>query len=425
MDIIPVPSINGAVSIQLTSRRDTRTRRSQAVQKLINDAGDDLGARSPSLDSMDDDGATRTMQTMATRETMDTRENHWPRHATRNWIGTIVLNSISMVAAVGYLAWFSSVPEGGGIATPFSLAFNGVFAIVASISPILSNCVEGRQEVEKGVTGQPEIPVTKAYGVPPLTWFTHWSNLFNCTHFWLAAIADAMYLSQGAVSPILTSLVIRTWEIIFPVSFLVNVLVSYAIIPQYVASGIPYNVFSISTWRAELSHNGFVLVAACKAAVFQPQMALEDFPVVIFYCACYIFMSWWLYYTRGIFHYFFLDPRFKHALIADLVLKVLLTVFYLGGLGLLRLAQESIFGSFLIVLFALGVCTWRAPRNVVDCDDERMTVLQGWALFWRASACCAVRKPRASQSLTELPRGSYQDRKSAIQSLPQLPEEAS
>jgi len=378
------------------------------MQTLLNNAADDVGARK-SMDSMDDQGRQYTMQTMATRETMVTRENHWPRHATRNWIGTVVLNTTATAVTIGYLAFFSGSAEGGNKATPFSLAFNGVFAIVASISPILSNCIEGRQEVEKGVAGQPEIPVTKAYGVPPMTWFTHWSNLFNMTHFWLATIADAIQLSQGSAPPILTSLVTRTWEIVFPVSFLVNCLVSYAIIPQYVASGIPYNVFSISTWRAELSHNGFVLVTACKAAIFAPQLRLEDFPVVIFYCACYIFMSWWLYYTRGIFHYFFLDPRFKHALIADLVLKVLLTVFYGAAFGLLKLAEESIFGSVLIVLFALGVCTWRAPRDVVDCNDERMVVLQGWALFWRVSACFQRRKSTVSEQLTslhELPEAS-------------------
>merc|ERR1740121_2185542 len=159
-------------------------------------------------------------------------------------------------------------------------------------------------------------------------------------------------------------------------------------IPQYVSSGNKYNAWTITSWRAELSHCGFVLATSLKAAVHATPIRAQDFPIVVIYCACYVILSWWVYYTRGVFHYFFLDPRYKYALVAYVGLQFLLTAFYFGAYTLLWFASTSSVGGLIIMLAALGVCSWRAPRDVVHHDDERMTIIQGWGLFWRANMCC-------------------------------------
>jgi len=143
-------------------------------------------------------------------------------------------------------------------------------------------------------------------------------------------------------------------------TFLVNTVVTFPIIPGIKKQGDYHKLWQWLKWRPQATHNGFVLAAACEAALAAPSMSLEHFLVIVLLGLAYVVFSWCLFMKTGVFHYFFLDYRFKHAPVALLALLALLAAFYCMGSLAAVLAQKSRLLRISIIVLAIGTC---------KCDD--------------------------------------------------------
>lgn len=195
------------------------------------------------------------------------------------------------------------------------------------------------------------------------TTFTLWCNTIGMSYFCTAAVAGALQSSSssGTTAKCLCWLSQVLWEVTFPMAFLVNTLVTFAIIPGIKKQGEYHRLWRVLKWRPQATHNGFVLVTACEAALATPSMSLEHFPVIVLLGLGYVVFSWLLFMRTGVFHYFFLDYRFKYAPVALLGLLALLATFYCAGSFAAVLAQNFWLLKLCIIGLALGTCTWNDP----------------------------------------------------------------
>jgi len=233
-------------------------------------------------------------------------------------------------------------------------AFFGVLASVYfDTTPI-----ESRYKVMK----RPDIAEVRHVFVHSGKWttFTLWCNTIGMAYFCAAALAGALQLNSpsGTTTACLCWLSQVLWEVTFPMAFLVNTLVTFAIIPGIKKQGEYQKLWRMLKWRPQATHNGFVIAAACEAALAAPFMSLEHFPVIVLLGLAYVVFSWCLFMKTGVFHYFFLDYRFKHAPVALLALLALLAAFYCMGSFAAVLAQNSWLLRISIIVLAIGTCKW-------------------------------------------------------------------
>merc|ERR1712014_56423 len=175
-----------------------------------------------------------------------------------------------------------------------------------------------------------------------------------------AALAGVSQLNSpyGTTTTCLCWLSQVLWEVTFPMAFLVNTVVTFAIIPGIKKQGDYQKLWRVLKWRPQATHNGFVIAAACEAALAAPSMSLEHFPVIVLLGLVYVVFSWCLFMKTGVFHYFFLDYRFKHAPVALLALLALLAAFYCMGSFAAVLAQNSRLLRISLIGLAIGTCKW-------------------------------------------------------------------
>lgn len=195
------------------------------------------------------------------------------------------------------------------------------------------------------------------------TTFTLWCNTIGMAYFCTAALAGALQSSgqSGTTIQFLCWLSQILWEMTFPMAFLVNTVVTFAIIPGIKKQGDYQKLWRVLKWRPQATHNGFVIATACEAAFAAPSMSLEHFPVIVILGLGYIIFSWCVFMRTGVFHYFFLDYRFKYAPLALLALLALLATFYCMGSLVAGVAQNSWLLKLSIIGLALSTCKWNDP----------------------------------------------------------------
>merc|ERR1719350_2400388 len=142
------------------------------------------------------------------------------------------------------------------------------------------------------VKGQPEIPIVEHSFIHSGRWvaFTLWSNTLGALYFILAVVGDITELSWSQIPASMVLTQASLWDVIFPMSFLVCMVVSFVILPQHVKSGKKEKVFKILQWKGETLHNGFVLITALEAIAVSP--ALYNFGILLLYGASYVIFSW-------------------------------------------------------------------------------------------------------------------------------------
>lgn len=196
------------------------------------------------------------------------------------------------------------------------------------------------------------------------TMFTFWANTVGAAYFWFAAVCSAMLIHSGTVPssswPVMTVL----WEITFPMAFLVNLVVSYVMIPGLKEEGRYDRVGAMLMLKPQVTHNGYALAAAIEAVLVCPPLALSDFPVIILFGLAYIVFAYILFAKTGIFHYFFLDPRFKFSPGGVMGLLVVVTTLYLMGSVAISAASDSRVYGTAILLAGLSTCTFRDATAV-------------------------------------------------------------
>lgn len=300
-----------------------------------------------------------------------------PVRAKINWFVCVVL----LGAAFALCVWALSLNGTGddktssfdGFMTLPALAFHvfvacgGTFLLVVTwLDPI-------PLEANYRVMGEPSYPeVTHSFcHIGRWTTFTLWCNTIGTIYFWAAAAVSGVTMHTGSEPQALLPYVQTLWEITFPMSFLVNLVVTFVLFPGLKKQGKFDKVFFMLNWRPQCMHNGFVLVSAMEAVLVMPPMVMGDFPIIVIYGLTYAFFSYILFAVTGIFHYFFLDPRFKFAPCGLVGLLLLLTALYAAGSTALTAAAHSWIFRVVILVAALATCTFRDAAAVAPSDASQ------------------------------------------------------
>lgn len=208
------------------------------------------------------------------------------------------------------------------------------------------------------VMGRPEIPEVTCDLVSVGMWstFTYWTNTVSLVYFYLTLAMGFIQRDDGHVPGYMTQTAEMLWAIIFPSSFLVNVVISFVVIPALKANGEYDGVATLLSWRIQCMHNGFVLATALEAAIVSPRMQFNDLPVLLLYGSCYIVFAWLLFRRVLIYHYFFLDPRFEYAPQCLVGLACFLAALYCLCYYAMVLASDHMVVRGLILAIATATC---------------------------------------------------------------------
>jgi len=304
-----------------------------------------------------------------------------PEHTRRNWILCIVLWVCVVAFSVYWLVvhWepLSSTDRTRGWHTLLLHVVIGVFKTWL-LTVVYRDTVPST--IDYGVHGQPQIPRVSHDFIGFGRWvmFTTWSNTLCAVYFDAVAISDGMVMFGSTPPYWLEDIIAVVWDIVFPMSFLVNMIVTHVLYADVARQGRKDKMLKLLSWKSESMHNGFVLFTSLEALFVGPAIQLHNFVVVACYGAAYILFAWINYCRTGVYAYFFLDPRFKSAPCAVLGLLMFLVGLFLVAAFVLNSGREQFWVRVLVFLFAVSTCTWRWPRAATKDDVEG---LSSWRLM--------------------------------------------
>jgi len=288
------------------------------------------------------------------------------QHEKRNWILCFL---IAFFLVPGSLWWLTSGNQdyrcNMRAAELPVLFFNISVALFFSFVLMATYFDKNPLFVDYAVPGRPDIPSCQCafFGIGRWIAFTMWSNTLGALYFWVATAVGILVFSKQAVPGWVCIAQEMLWEVTLPMAFLINIVVTFVLLPQNKKQGKFETLWWMTRWRPLSLHNGFVIAAAVEFALATPRAVPDHLPVMVLYGCTYVVFAWGLWYKTRIYLYFFLDPRFKHAPLALVGLLTLLAALYLLGSVAATAAASS--QSWAVrggaVLLALATCTWRHP----------------------------------------------------------------
>lgn len=289
------------------------------------------------------------------------------QYGKRNWPLCIIIAATLVTGSLWLL--FSQKPDyhcNMRAAELPVLFFNLAVALYFSFVLTATYCDTHPLLVVYKVPGRDDIPqcMWSFRGIGRWVAFTLWSNTLGTLYYWVAAVVGMLVLSERAVPGWLCIAQEMLWEITLPMAFLVNIVVTVALIPMCAKQGKFESLWWMTRWRSLSLHNGFVIAAAIECGLATPRAVRDHLPVMVLYGCTYVIFAWGLWYKTRIYLYFFLDPRFKHAPLALVGLVALLAALYLLGSGAASAAATGPWrwvARVVVVLLALATCTWRHP----------------------------------------------------------------
>jgi hypothetical protein len=251
----------------------------------------------------------------------------------------------------------SFYPSLGASASIAQLVFRGTMA-AAWVATLSSSYIDsnGLQISHRGRT------VTVRH-LSRFVTFTLWCNATLAVYWLVAAASSALWLFGGGAPVAIDVLALVLWEIAFPLSWLVAMVVSFVLIPA-AARREPLKVAVLLRWRPQVLHNGYVLACAAEAVISSPPFVLAHFPIMICFGCAYIYFAWRMHARMGVYAYFFLDPTFSWSPIAYAALLAATTGCFVGCEALtahLLASEVPAISSCSIMLAALATCTFRHP----------------------------------------------------------------
>jgi len=228
------------------------------------------------------------------------------------------------------------------------------------------------------VMGDESIPEVQQWFCHSGRWttFTVWCNTLGALYFLLATVACVlMLIDEAKPLPSALGLVMAVlWDITLPMSFLVNLIVTFVLLPAKRKKGDFIGLWYMLRWRGQALHNGYVVVSALEGLFVSPRMPISNFPIIVIYGVAYIVFSYILFARTGIFHYFFLDPRFKSAPVAYIGLVALLAGLYCAASFVVQAAARSWLVKGLLLVCALATCTFRDSAAVAPSVVDGSTI---------------------------------------------------
>jgi len=241
------------------------------------------------------------------------------------------------------------------------ICFNAAVAATFAFVLFLTLIDKAPLTVNYKVMGRPDVvPVVYSFRhLGRFTTFTLWCNTVAGAYFACAAAIGILEFRGCNAPHCLKTITLKLWEVTFPMAFLVNLVVTFVLIPGIKKQGDFMKLWYVLRWRPQMLHNGFVVATAVEAAVACPPLVFADFPAIVLFGTVYVVFAGVLFAQTGVFHYFFMDPRFKHAPLAVIGLMLLLFVLHCVGVLAIAAAAHSWLAGAALILCALATCTWR------------------------------------------------------------------
>lgn len=199
--------------------------------------------------------------------------------------------------AMTSLWWLSSEWDSYGcystMSDPYVLCYNSILA-VGQVSLLTWHYLDKNPLVVRyHVPGRPEIATVHRSFLHLQRWstFTIWSNTVSGAFFVFAALQG---WSRNPSSLLCTATQI-TWELLFPLAFFVNIVVSFVLIPGIKKMRDGDKLRRILRLKPQLLHNGMVLSAAVEAWVARPPLLLAHFPVLVLFGSFYVVFAWYFF----------------------------------------------------------------------------------------------------------------------------------
>jgi hypothetical protein len=196
--------------------------------------------------------------------------------------------------------------------------------------------------------------------------FTVWCFTVLTAHFWLAVLAKIC--AAAAVAPAALNILLRlsraTFEVSYPLSILVTVVVTFVLFPQGLKRG--FDVQRMFRFRPQVMHNANVVMMQVELVSAPWTVQPSHVAFVTFFCSCYAVFSWFWFRRTGVFYYFFLDYRRRWAWLTYLGFFAALGGLY--ALSVLASRYASLFrenpvAAFGLILFTLAIMRVRAPAK--------------------------------------------------------------
>lgn len=305
-----------------------------------------------------------------------TAESDAPKSAPWDTLNLFLTAFLLTLVVALCVAWLSVLPDGSygcleEMSKPEVKWYNSIMALGSSSLMVWHYLDSDPMLVRYTVLGRPEFPAVhrEFMGLRRWSTFTAWSN-FSCAVFFGCAAA----LGWSTVPP--KSLCVVTqllWELMFPLGFFVNIVVSFVLIPQIKKMRDWQKLKRILRPKPQLLHNGLALAGAVEAMLATPPLLLMHFPVLVLFGCMYITFAWYWFFQSGIFHYMFLDYRFKYEPLALIGLLLLLAFVYLLASVAVHMASEHWPARLAIGLAALATCTWTPGK--MDNNDSSAALL--------------------------------------------------
>lgn len=246
--------------------------------------------------------------------------------------------------------------------------YNAVVALLQILILTVVLAFEDDIELNYRVAGRSKIP-EKSVQVGHNTTFSVWCNMASAFYFTVASIAGILSFLGLATPTALCIAANTSWSIVFPMGFLVNIAVSCFVIPQLKRANQFETIWHMTQVVPQFLQNGYVLFVAIEACIAAPSIEIGSLPMYMLFGAAYVIFSLVFFHRTGIFHYFFLDPRYKRVKTAYGIMLLLLIAIYLAGSAAVYLAAQSYIAGALIIAAALGVSTFYS-RDAKAPDDE-------------------------------------------------------
>lgn len=294
-----------------------------------------------------------------------TSDEDKPVSSRTNWIVCSALlfsmtsSSVWLLTTNSSIAWVSAAKVG----SIYFVIFHGAVAVTATLVLIDQYRDPIPMVARYRVPGNPSIALVEHSFVHFGRWttFTTWCNTLSACYFWIATVASILAYRDKSkeLSWILVWVLGVLWDITFPMGYLVNLIVTFVLIPTKKKQQDFVGVWYMLKLRGQLLHNGYVIFVALEAILLSPTMSIASFPVIVLYGMAYILFSYCLFAKVGLFHYFFLDPRWKYAPLGIIGLGALCASLFCAGTFAVQAAHHSWLVKALIAIATLATCTFR------------------------------------------------------------------